>query len=30
VLVTGEPRLALRRDRVDEVGAAQAGPAPDT
>src|SRR6266487_1999449 len=25
VLVAGEPRLALRRDRVDEVGAAQAG-----
>ena len=25
MLVTGEPRLALRRDRVDEVGAAQAG-----
>ncbi len=24
VLVTGEPRLALRRDRVDVVGAAQA------
>ncbi len=25
VLVAGEPRLALGRDRVDEVGAAQAG-----